>query len=231
MPHESPEKNFYPLFLDLSGLHCLVAGLGGVGSRKLQGLLHCAPASILALDMEAPAAELRPLLEQPCVRFEQRPFRDEDLDGRQLVFAATGNAEVNRHIALLCRERHILCNCIDAPAEGSFIVPAVARSGSMALALSTGGASPALSRRWKGELTTWLEARQKMVRLMGRLRPMVLALHDETGHNTALFRALAQSSLQDHLQQGDRQACLRCLQALLPPKLHDRIPELLDVIA
>lgn len=35
MPHESPEKNFYPLFLDLSGLHCLVAGLGGVGSRKL----------------------------------------------------------------------------------------------------------------------------------------------------------------------------------------------------
>ncbi len=56
MPHESPEKNFYPLFLDLSGLHCLVAGLGGVGSRKLQGLLHCAPASILALDMEAPSA-------------------------------------------------------------------------------------------------------------------------------------------------------------------------------
>ena len=77
----------------------------------------------------------------------------------------------------------------------------------------------------------WLEARRKMVRLMGRLRPMVLALHDETGHNTALFRALAQSPLQDHLQQGDRQACLRCLQALLPPKLHDRIPELLDVIA
>ena len=70
-----------------------------------------------------------------------------------------------------------------------------------------------------------------MVRLMGRLRPMVLALHDETGHNTALFRALAQSPLQDHLQQGDRQACLRCLQSLLPPKLHDRIPELLDVIA
>ena len=107
MPHESPEKISIPFFLDLSGLHCLVAGLGGVGSRKLQGLLHCAPASILALDMEAPAAELRPLLEQPCVRFEQRPFRDEDLDGRQLVFAATGNAEVNRHIALLCRERHI----------------------------------------------------------------------------------------------------------------------------
>ena len=101
----------------------------------------------------------------------------------------------------------------------------------MALALSTGGASPALSRRWKGELTTWLDARQKMVRLMGQLRPMVLALHDETGHNTALFRALAQSPLQDHLQQGDRQACLHCLQALLPPKLHDRIPELLDVIA
>ena len=222
MSHQSSEKNFYPLFLDLSGLHCLVAGLGGVGSRKLQGLLQCAPASILALDMEAPAAGLLPLLERPCVRFEQRPFRDDDLAGRQLVFAATGNAAVNRHIALLCRERHILCNCIDAPAEGSFIVPAVARSGGMALALS---------RRWKDELASWLDARQKMVRLMGQLRPMVLALHDETGHNTALFRALAQSPLQDHLQQGDRQACLRCLQALLPPKLHDRIPELLDVIA
>ena len=51
MSHQSSEKNFYPLFLDLSGLHCLVAGLGGVGSRKLQGLLQCAPASILALDL------------------------------------------------------------------------------------------------------------------------------------------------------------------------------------
>ena len=152
--------------------------------------------------MEAPAAGLLPLLERPCVRFEQRPFRDDDLAGRQLVFAATGNAAVNRHIALLCRERHILCNCIDAPAEGSFIVPAVARSGGMALALSTGGASPALSRRWKDELASWLDARQKMVRLMGQLRPMVLALHDETGHNTALFRALAQSPLQGSSATG-----------------------------
>lgn len=231
MSGELPEKNFYPLFLDLGGMHCLIAGLGGVGSRKLQGLLRCAPASVLVLDVTAPAAELRPLLEQPCVTFAQRPFRDADLDGRQLVFAATGHAETNSRIARLCRDRHILCNCIDAPAAGSFIVPAVARSGSLALALSTGGASPALSRRWKGELEQWLEPRQKMVRLMGHLRPMVLALHDETGHNTALFRALAQSPLQQCLQQGDRQGCLRCLQDLLPSELHDRIPELLDVIA
>lgn len=231
MSAEHSEKNFYPLFLDLGDLHCLVAGLGGVGSRKLQGLLHCAPASVLALDMDTPAPDLLPLLGQPGVCFEQRAFRDDDLDGRQLVFAATGSAEVNRHIAALCRERHILCNCIDAPAAGSFIVPAVARSGRLALALSTGGASPALSRRWKGELQDWLGPREKMVRLMGRLRPLVLALQDETGHNTALFRALAQSPLQDCLQKDDRQGCLQCLRTLLPPKLHDRIPELLDVIA
>jgi len=120
-----------------------------------------------------------------------------------------------------------LCNSASNPEEGCFQVPAVARSTPLAAALSTGGASPALARRWKGELEHWLEPRSRMAALMGRLRPLVLALGEDTGQNTRLFRKLADSSLQQWLEENDLENCRRCLQAELPPALHANIAELL----
>ena len=97
----------------------------------------------------------------------------------------------------------------------------------LAAALSTGGASPALARRWKGELERWLEPRSRMATLMGRLRPLVLALGHDTGQNTGLFRKLAESPLQQWLEEHDHENCTRYLQAVLPPALHANIAELL----
>lgn len=217
----------YPLFLSLEGARCLVVGLGGVGRRKLSGLLACAPASVLALDRADPAPEALALLADARVHFERRLCLADDVRGRALVFAATGDDAENRRIAALCREAGVLCNCASSPDLGAFQVPAVARGGPLAAALSTGGASPALSRRWRGELEGWLGPRARMAELMGRLRPLVLALEGETGQNTQLFRKLASSPLQGWLEQGDFERCRQWLLAELPPVLHDHIAELL----
>ena len=222
-----PPAPLYPIFISLTGIHCLVVGLGQVGQRKLSGLLACGPASVLVLDMAEPATEAAPLLSDPRVRFEHRSCTQADLQGCALVFAATGNAEENSRIAALCAEAGILCNSASNPEEGCFQVPAVARHAQLAAALSTGGASPALARRWKGELQQWLEPRSRMAALMGRLRPLVLALGEDTGHNTRLFRKLADSPLQQWLEENDLENCRRCLQAELPPALHADIAELL----
>lgn len=211
-----------------------MAGLGGVGRRKLAGLLACGPASVLALDTlraEDLPAEAAALLADPRVCFECRSCAPADVRDRALVFAATGSAEENARIAALCREAGVLCNCASAPELGAFSVPAVARRNGLAAALSTGGASPALARRWRRELEDWLAPRARMVRLMGRLRPLVLALHAETGQNTQLFRALAASPLQSWLAEGDLESCRRWLLAELPPVLHVHIAELLDDLA
>ena len=222
-----PTAPLYPIFISLAGIHCLVVGLGQVGQRKLSGLLACDPASVLVLDLSEPAAEVAPLLADPRVHFVSRSCTQADLQGRALVFAATGSMAENSRIAAMCAEAGILCNSASNPDEGCFQVPAVARHAPLAAALSTGGASPALARRWKGELQQWLEPRSRMAALMGRLRPLVLALGEDTGQNTRLFRKLADSALQQWLEENDLENCRRCLQAELPPALHADIAELL----
>ena len=228
MHASQPSTPLYPVFLSLVGIHCLLVGLGQVGQRKLSGLLDCNPASVLVLDPAKPSPEAAALLRHGQTDFEQRAFTEADLTGRTLVFAATGSPSENSRIAALCAARGILCNSITLPEEGSFQVPAVARRAPLAAALSTGGASPALARRWKGELEQWLEPRSRMAALMGRLRPLVLALGDETGQNAQLFRKLAASSLQQWLEEDDREKCRCWLWAELPPALRDHIAELLD---
>lgn len=221
---------FYPLFLSLEGMRCLVAGLGQVGRRKLEGLLACGPAFVLVLDIDEPSpgdTALQDLLRQGNVRFERRACVENDMQGMALVFATTGNDAENRRIAAICRRNGVLCNCASAPEEGSFQVPAVARKTPLAAALSTGGASPALARRWKGELACWLAPRARMACLMGRLRPLVLALGGETGQNTELFRKLAASPLQQWLEEKEMENCRQWLLAELPTELHAHIAELL----
>ena len=221
----------YPLFLSLGNCHCLVVGLGEVGQRKLAGLLVCKPLSVLALDMlpqEALPPGARSLLAAPCVRYAQRPCQMDDVMASNLVFAATGKHEENLRIAALCHEARVFCNCASAPHAGNFMLPSVARQGEMAVALSTGGASPALARRWRHELEDWLAPRSRMVRLMGRLRPLVLAMKADTGQNTELFRKIAASPLQGWLASNDMEQCRQWLLAHLPPPLHAHLAELLD---
>ena len=135
-----------------------------------------------------------------------------------MVFAATSNRQTNDAVARACTERGILCNCADAPKDSSFIVPALVEQGNIAIALSTGGASPALARKIREDLETWL-------------RPLVLALHHETRQNTTLFRSIVDSPLSEALQRRDRQTCESLLGELLPIELHPYIMELLHDLA
>ena len=222
----------YPLFLSLRDSRCLVAGFGGVGRRKAAGLLACEPAAVHIFDLHEPEdGEGRALLRHKAARFHTRTCTEDDLRPCRLVFAATGSRAENARIAALCARLGLLCNCADAPEEGSFLVPASARAGCLTAALSTGGASPALARRWRGELETWLAPRARTAHLMGALRPLILALGEDTRRNTGIFRALAASSLQDCLERGDLAACRALLEQTLPPALHDRITELLDAVS
>lgn len=218
--------HYYPLFLDLSRTHCLIVGAGDVGRRKLTTLLQSAPASVLVLDVAPPCAELAEALAADSrVTFARRTFTPADVEGRGLVFAATGNRAANAAVAAACARRNVLCNCADAPREGNCIVPATARKGDLVAALSTGGGSPALARRLRLELESWLEPRAALATLLGRLRPHVLAMPGKTGQNAALFRTLAHSSLRDALDTGDRARCEALLRELLPDALHPHIPE------
>lgn len=220
---------YYPAFLDLSGRRCLVVGAGRVGRRKLAGLLALEPgrrpAEILVLDPGlAPGADLPP---DPVVVYVKRPFRDDDLEGRSLVFAASSDPETNARVARLSAARDIPVNCADDPAASSFIVPASASRGSLTLAVSTAGGSPALSRLLREELEAELLPRwAALAAIMERLRPLVLGLGQDSDENAPLFRALVRSDLGAALAAGDLERARAVLRELLPAELAPRIEEL-----
>ena len=223
---------YYPMFVSLEGRACLVVGAGQVGLRKIQSLADCGASRLVIIERAAPNEALRALAARPGVSIAQRDFEEADLDGMFLVIAATSSPEVNRRISKLCRARGILCNIVDLPEEGSFIVPSCVQRGELSIAISNGGQSPALTKRIRKDLQDRFgEAYAGFLLLMSRLRPRVLALGRETEANSALFRKLVGSRLLSALREEDAALARSELLALLPLELHHIIPELLDGLA
>ncbi|NJB66779.1 precorrin-2 dehydrogenase/sirohydrochlorin ferrochelatase [Desulfobaculum xiamenense] len=221
----------YPAFLNLRGRRCLVVGAGEVGTRKIETLLSCGPAEVLVVDTAPPSARMKALLDTPAVVYNQRPFEENDLEGRTLVFVCTNNAQLNATIGTMCETRGQLCNIADAPTQSGFIVPATFDRGSLVVALSTGGASPAVARRIRMELEAALgPSCGAFVELMGRIRPLVLELGMPTAANTEIFRKLAHGPLMAAIGEGDAEQVRDILTQELPAALHPRIGEVLDGI-
>jgi precorrin-2 dehydrogenase/sirohydrochlorin ferrochelatase len=136
----------YPIFLDLSDRRCVVVGGGEVANRKARKLLQ-ARARVVVISPEVGAE-----LESVAVEVHRRPYREGDLEGAYLAFAATDSREVNAAVAREAEERGIPVNVADRPSEGDFALPSTLRRGGLQVAVSTGGASPTLARRIKDEL-------------------------------------------------------------------------------
>ena len=141
---------FYIACLRLTGRRCLVVGGGEVGLEKVEGLLACGGAVTLV----APQAheELERLADEGSIAWERREYRTADLDGSFLVIAATDDSEVNIAVHEDADVRAMLVNVVDVPPLCNFILPAIVRSGPLAIAISTAGASPALAKRMKREI-------------------------------------------------------------------------------
>ena len=134
----------YPLFLTLTDQPVIVIGGGVVAKRKIRNLL-AAGARVTVI---SPHATRLP----KSVHWLRRRFRRGDLRGARLVVAATDDLRVNEQVCAEARRRKLLVNCVAPPSAGNFIVPAVARRGRLMIAVSTGGASPALAKRLRRDL-------------------------------------------------------------------------------
>ncbi|MCU0259552.1 MAG: bifunctional precorrin-2 dehydrogenase/sirohydrochlorin ferrochelatase [Ilumatobacteraceae bacterium] len=132
----------YPVVLDLRGVLVLVVGAGPVGVRKVEGLVAAGAAvRVVATRVTGP------LDRSTVVEVRERAFDPVDLDGVRLVVTATGDAAVDAEVAGAARERGLWVNAADQAEDCGFILPAVARAGTLTIAVSTDGASPALARR------------------------------------------------------------------------------------
>ena len=144
------ETPLYIACLKLKGRNCLVVGGGGIGLEKVEGLLAC-DATVTLI---APAAvpELEAYAAEGSITWERRAYAPADLEGKFMVIAATDDSEINIGIYEDAEGRAMLVNVVDVPPLCNFILPAIVRSGPLAIAISTAGASPALAKRMKREI-------------------------------------------------------------------------------
>ena len=184
------DKRYYMACLDLESRPCLVVGGGRIGLEKAKGLLD----SGATVTVVAP--QIEPALQRLPVRRRRKRYEAADLDGQFLVVAATSNGPLNRRVFLDAEERSLLCNVVDAPELCSFILPAVYRRDPIALAISTGGASPALAKRLRDELGARIEDQHvALAERLRDLRPWARVHYRSYGKRRDFFEALVEESL------------------------------------
>ena len=144
------ETPFYIACLRLTGRRCVVVGGGDVGLEKVEGLLACdADVTLIAPDAHP---ELAQLALEGSIRWHRRRYADGDLDGCLIAIAATDDTDLNIRVFEDAEARAMLVNVVDVPPLCNFILPAIVRTGPLAVAISTAGASPALAKRMKREI-------------------------------------------------------------------------------
>ena len=145
------ETPFYIACLKLKGRRCLVVGGGDIGLEKVEGLLACDADVTLVAPVAHP--QLEDLAAEGSIGWERREYAGaEDLEGTFMVIAATDDSEVNIGVYDDAEQRAMLVNVVDVPPLCNFILPAIVRTGPLAIAISTAGASPALAKRIKRQV-------------------------------------------------------------------------------
>jgi len=142
----------YVACLKLAGQPVLVVGAGAIATGKVESLL----ASGAEVTVVAPRASARivELASDGALRWEVRAYDSADLDGVLLVVASTDDPTLHQRIYAEANARRTLVNVVDDPSRCTFIVPALHRDGPFTIAISSGGASPALAKRLRDEIAT-----------------------------------------------------------------------------
>jgi precorrin-2 dehydrogenase/sirohydrochlorin ferrochelatase len=145
------ETPFYIACLKLTGRRCLVVGGGDIGLEKVEGLLACDGDVVLVAPDAHP--ELERLAAEGSIEWIRREYEPADLERCLIAIAATDDTEANIRVYEDADRRAMLVNVVDVPPLCNFILPAIVRTGPLAVAISTAGASPALAKRMKREIS------------------------------------------------------------------------------
>ncbi len=190
-----------PLFLDVKRRLSLVVGGGPVGRRKARAIREAGGAvRLVCLEPRPDTAD--------DLDWRSEPFRPEHLDGVSLVFPAA-TPEVNQQVRQEARRRGLLINGED------FALPATVRRGDFVLALSTGGAAPALARRLRERLESEFDDRFGVwLALLAQARAEIMAQVADPQQRRQLFEQLSDWHWLERLQQEGSDAVRAAMQHL-----------------
>ena len=207
----------YPINLKVEGMPVLVVGGGAVAFRKVKRLLDAgARVKVVAPSVGPGLAALRRMAPKGALRVVRGKFRAGDAKGARLVFACTGDPKANASIGAAARKSGALVQSATQPEEGDFTLPALVERGEFLLAISTGGASPALSKHLRERLEEiFPESFGRYVELLARVRRKLLAKGGAARENAPRLRALVEGKLEKAVRRGDWKEAGRILETAL----------------
>jgi siroheme synthase-like protein len=191
--------------LQVSGWPCLVVGGGAVATRRVLRLVE-AGATVTVVAPEATDA-----IAASDATWLRRAYQADDVAGMALVVTATGDPEVDAAVVAEASAARALVNDATDPDRGSTVFPAAARSGTVQVAVSTGGLSPSLGRWLAGEIAAGLLGpAAAAAELMASIRHELRAVEGTTEHPG--WSAAVEDGLVDLIRggrHGEAEALLR----------------------
>lgn len=204
----APATASYPVFLDLAGRRCCVVGGGAVATHKARTLIE--HGAVVRLVSPAVAPELAALVAEGAVaEHRARPYRAGDLDDCLLVIAATDDDAVNRAVWRDADARSMVCNVVDGE-NGNAILPSLVRRGGLAIAVSTGGASPVVARHVrKGIEEAFGPEWGELVALLREMRDDLKRRHPDVPGRREAVERLMETDVVRRLAEGDEEGARR----------------------
>ncbi len=218
---------YYPVFLDLKNVPCLVVGGGQVGERKVKTLQSCgAKVFLISRDLTPYLAEE---VGEGRIDLLSPVYQTGHLSGKFLVIGATDDPILNGKIGREARERGMLCNIVDKPQECNFILPSLVSRGDLTIAVSTAGKSPALAKKIRQDLEKeFNEIYGLYLELLGQIRNEILARRMSQPENQVIFQALIEAPILSWLETKNFEALVAFMDQLLdPPYPRSKLTELL----
>ncbi len=194
---------FYPVSLNLKGKRAVIIGGGEVAERKAVSLLETGAQIVLVSPEVTP--RLASMATAKRIEFRQRAYTSGDCAGAALVLSATDDPAVSRAVWEEASAAGILVNTADQPALCDFILPAVVRRGDLTVAISTGGASPALAARLRAKLSRALGPEYaELLEILAAARPEIQRRVGREEGRKALHYRILDSDIIISLKNNDR---------------------------
>lgn len=150
---DAKDRNpLYPIFLKLHELKLLIVGAGEVGYEKLSFILKSSPQANITVVAPWVNPEIEELLTQRSdyrVSIHKRPFETSDIEGHDLVIAATNIVTLNQEVRQAAKTQRKLVNVADTPALCDFYLGSIVTKGTLKLGISTNGQSPTFAKRFR----------------------------------------------------------------------------------
>lgn len=201
----------YPIFLDLTGKKCLVAGEGYEVAFKVKNLVDCSASVTYVNPRAEPAIEA--LAAAGLLRWEQREFLPSDLDGCFLVISDRAN---NADIFAMAEAQRILCNSVDDPENCRFSFGSMHRQGDLTIAISTNGRAPAVAVRLK----EWLQREVgpeygELLEILKAARSEITLGISDFGARRELWYRIVDSDALQKLRAGERDGVEADIKAMI----------------